>query len=171
MPPEELAGKYKKSFEKLKQKLREDLAEYLRIFILDGLQIRDDSEGQQVITDINNAFKEAQIGCQIGKAAFRDFDLEEIKRIAQEHRQKVEKIYKAYFDRHTCLYAAGYSCNPDNPQPPLIYNDIVDKFYDESADRWISRDKPLGVAILIFIKENKIIEEDKHEQTRERKEI
>lgn len=119
----------------MKQQLKEELEEYLRLFALDGLQFRDDDEGRQLVDEINRAFREGQIGKRVGRAAFREFDLEKIKQIAQEHRQKVEGIYKAYFDRHTCLYAAGPSWDPDNPQPPLIYNDIVDKFYDEAAGR------------------------------------
>ena len=169
-----MAGKYKKPFEKLKQQLKEELEEYLRLFILDGLQIWDDDEGQRLIDEINQAFKEAQIGKQVGRAAFREFDLEKIKRIAEEHRQRVQGIYKAYFDRHTCLYAAGPSWDPDDPQPPLIYNDIVDKFYDKAAGGWISKEKPPGAAILIFIKsENKTTEqkEDNDEHTGERKEV
>lgn len=160
-----MAGKYKKAFEKLKQQLKEELEEYLRLFILDGLQIRDDSEGQQLIDEINRAFKEGQIGKRVGRAAFREFDLEKIKQIAQEHRRKVEGIYKAYFDRHTCLYAAGPSWDPDNPQPPLIYNDIVDKFWSEETGGWITREKPPGDAILIFIKGDKpdTKKEDNHE--------
>lgn len=170
VPPEELAGKYKKPFEKLKQQLKEELEEYLRLFILDGLRIRDDDEGQRLIGEINQAFKEAQIGKQVGRAAFREFDLEKIKRIAQEHRQRVMGIYKAYFDRHTCLYAAGPSWDPENPQPPLIYNDIVDKFYDEAAGGWISKEKPPGAAILIFIKsENKTTEQKEETPWTERK--
>ena len=66
-----MAGKYKKPFEKLKQQLKEELEEYLRLFILDGLQIRDDDEGQRLIDEINQAFKETQIGKQVGRAAFR----------------------------------------------------------------------------------------------------
>lgn len=160
-----MAGKYKKSFEKLKQQLKEELEEYLRLFVLDGLQVRNDDEGQQVIAEINQAFKEAQIGRQVGRAAFREFDLEKIKRIAEEHRRKVGGIYKAYFDRHTCLYAAGPSWDPDNPQPPLIYNDLVDKFWSEETGGWITREKPPGDAILIFIKGDKpdTKKEDNHE--------
>ena len=150
--PEELAGKYKKPFEKLKQQLKEELEAYLKAYILDGLKIRDDDEGRQVIADIGQSFKEARIGRQVSRAAFREFDLEKIKRIARGHRRKVEEIYKAYFDRHTCLYAIGYQAM-DNPQPPLIYNDIVDRFYDGTAERWISKEKPPGAAILIFISE------------------
>ena len=169
-----MAGKYKKPFEKLKQQLKEELEEYLRLFVLEDLKVIDDDEGRQIIAEINQAWQQAEVGRQIGRAAFREFDLEKIKQIAQKHRQRVHGIYKAYFDRHTCLYAAGPSWDPDNPQPPLIYNDIVDKFYDEAAGGWISKEKPPGAAILIFIKsENKTTEqkEDHHEQTGERKEI
>lgn len=160
-----MAGKYKKPFEKLKQQLKEELEDYLRLFVLDGLQIRDDDEGQRIVAEINQAFKEAQIGSRVGRAAFREFDLEKIKRIAEEHRQRVAGIYKAYFDRHTCLYAAGPSWDPDNPQPPLIYNDLVDKFWSEETGEWITREKPPGDAILIFIKGDKpdTKKEDNHE--------
>lgn len=160
-----MAGKYKKPFEKLKQQLKEELEEYLRLFALDGLQFRDDDEGRQLVDEINRAFREGQIGKRVGRAAFREFDLEKIKQIAQEHRQKVEGIYKAYFDRHTCLYAAGPSWDPDNPQPPLIYNDLVDKFWSEETGEWITREKPPGDAILIFIKGDKpdTKKEDNHE--------
>ncbi|MCM1221462.1 MAG: hypothetical protein NC548_43985 [Lachnospiraceae bacterium] len=168
-----MAGKYKKPFERLKQQLKEELEEYLRLFVLEGLKVLNDDEGQRLIDEINRAWKQAEIGRRIGRAAFREFDLGKIQQIAQEHRRKVWGIYKAYFDRHTCIYAAGPCWDPDNPQTPLIYNDIVDKFYDEAAGRWINREKPPGAAILIFIKENKTTEqkEDNHEQTGERKEI
>ena len=85
-----MAGRYKKPFEKLKQQLKEELEEFLRLFILDGLQFRDDDEGRQLVDEINRAFREGQIGKRVGRAAFREFDLEKIKQIAQEHRQKVE---------------------------------------------------------------------------------
>ncbi len=173
VPPEELAGKYKKPFEKLKQQLKAELEEYLRLFLLEGLRIFDDDEGSQVIDQINQALAEARIGRQIGQAAFQEFDLGKIRRIALEGRRRVEEIYKAYFDRHTCLYAASASWDPDNPQPPLLYNDIVDKFWSEETGEWITREKPPGDAILIFVRENKTTEqkENNHEQTGERKEI
>lgn len=149
--PEELEGKYKKPFEKLKKQLKEELEEYLRFFVLDGLQIRNDEEGRQVIAEINLAFKEMKIGKRVRRAAFKDFDLGKIMMIAQEYRQIVELIYKAYFDRHTCLYVPACSWDPDNPKPPLIYNDIVDKFWDDETNKWLDRERPPGDAILIFI--------------------
>ena len=55
-----MAGKYKKPFEKLKQQLKEELEEYLRLFVLDGLQFRDDDEGRQLVDEINRAFREGR---------------------------------------------------------------------------------------------------------------
>lgn len=101
VPPEELAGKYKKPFENLKRQLKEELEDYLRLFILNGLQVRNDDEGQRIIAEINQAFKEAQIGSRVGRAAFREFDLEKIKRIAEECRQRVAGIYEAYKENKT----------------------------------------------------------------------
>ena len=63
-----MAGRYKKPFEKLKQQLKEELEEYLRLFILDGLQFRDDDEGRQLVDEINRAFREGQIGKRVGRA-------------------------------------------------------------------------------------------------------
>lgn len=163
VPPEELAGKYKKSFQKLSKQLKRELEEYLSLFILDGIKIIDNDEGHQVAEQINQAWKQAGIEQQIKRAAFLEFDLEKIKRIAKEQRQRVMGIYKAYFERHTCLYAAGPSWDTDNPQPPLIYNDIVDKFYDEATGGWISKNKPPGAAILIFIKSENITTEQKED--------
>lgn len=107
-----MAGKYKKPFERLKQQLKEELEEYLRLFILEDLKIIDNDEGQKLIAEINQAWQQAEAGRRIGRAAFREFDLGQIQKIAQEHRQKVQEIYEAYFDRHTCLYAAGPSWDP-----------------------------------------------------------
>jgi len=153
VPPEELAGRYRKSFERLKQQLKGELEEYLRISVLGGLRVIDNDEGRRVADRINRAWKESGAGRVVSRAAFWEFDLWKIKRTAQEHRRKAEEIYREYLDRHTCLYAAGPSWDPDSPQPPLIYNDIVDKFYDEAAGGWISREKPPGAAVLIFLRE------------------
>ena len=62
MPPEELAGKYKKPFEKLKQQLKEELEEYLRLFVLEDLKVIDDDEGRQIIAEINQAWQQAEVG-------------------------------------------------------------------------------------------------------------
>lgn len=43
------------------------MEEYLRLFILEDLKVIDDDEGRRTIAEINQAFKEAQIGRQVGR--------------------------------------------------------------------------------------------------------
>ena len=52
-----------------------------------------------------------------------------------------------------CLYTWGQCYAEESTATPLIYNDLVDKFWDEATGEWIDREKPPGAAILIFISE------------------
>lgn len=153
LSPEDLAGKYRKSFLRQRQKLKEELEEYLNAFVLEGIRILDNEEGRDVAGSIIRMLRSDGAGEQAGRAAFQELDLGEVVRIAQEQRDMVWDIYGAYLGRHTCLYAAGPSWDPDDPQPPLIYNDILDKFYNAESGRWEHREKPPGAAVLIFLRE------------------
>ena len=150
VPPEDLKGKYKVPFENLVNQLREELSDFVSAYCFHGLIIRKCDE-PELMKEINQAFEDSGVGKAIGCAAFKNFDLEEVKRIAEETRQRVYQIWKAYFHRHTCLYAYGQCFAEDKPHTPLIYNKLVDKFWDEQTEMWIHREKPEGDAILIFI--------------------
>lgn len=152
VPPEDLAGKYKVPFQNLKNQLKREVQEYLETYCLGGLLIaKDDCE--EVVAEINQAYADADVGKRIGRAIFKDFDLEAVKQIAEEHRQRIYKIWERYFNEHTCLYANAPCFIEGNPQIPFIYNTLVDKFWDESTGTWIDREKPPGEALLISISE------------------
>lgn len=148
--PEDLKGKYKVPFENLVNQLREELSDFVSAYCFQGLVIRKSDE-PELMKEINQAFEDSGVSKAIGCAAFKNFDLEEVKRLAEDARQRVYQIWKAYFHRHTCLYAYGQCFAEDNPHTPLIYNKLVDKFWDEQTKMWIHREKPEGDAILIFI--------------------
>lgn len=148
--PEDLKGKYKVPFQKLKHQLAEELEEYLRQYCLAGLVIK--SKDDPVVAKIQKSLDDNQIGKRVGQAAFRRFDLEEIKSIAENQRREVMRIWKEYFNEHVCLYTWGQCYAEKSTATPLIYNDLVDKFWDEATGEWIDREKPPGDAILIFIK-------------------
>ena len=148
--PEDLKGKYKVPFEKLVSQLQEELSDYVSSCCFHGLIIRKCDE-PEFMKEIHQTLEDFGVSKAVGCAAFKNFDLEEVKRIAEEARQRVYQIWKAYFNRHTCLYAYGQCFAEDNPHTPLIYNKLVDKFWDEHTKMWISREKPEGDAILIFI--------------------
>lgn len=147
--PEDLKGKYKVPFQKLKHQLAEELEEYLRQYCFAGLPVKKDDP---VVEKIQKSFDDNQIGKRVGQAAFRRFDLEEIKKIAAEWRREVVEIWTEYFNEHVCLYTWGQCYAEESTAIPLIYNDLVDKFWDEATGEWIDREKPPGDAILIFIK-------------------
>lgn len=149
--PADLEGKYKVSFQKLKQQLKAELEAYLKAFCLEDIVIRAD-DGEEIIKAINKAFKDNEIGRRVGRAAFKNFDLIEVVEIAKEHKDRLWQIYAPYFHKHDCLYVARGCFQEDNPQTPLIYNDLVDKFYNEDKQEWIEMEKPPGDAILIFLK-------------------
>lgn len=148
--PEDLAGKYRVSFQKLKEKLKAETESYLAAYCFSGFRIRQDDSGD-LLAAINRSIQESQVAKRACRAVFRNFSLQEVQEIAAEQRQRIAELYAGYFGRHICLYAAGPCWDMENPQNPLIYNDLVDKFWDDGAGEWISREKPPGAAVLIFI--------------------
>lgn len=149
--PEDLRGKYKSAFEKLKNELRDALSDYLKAYCLEGITVKQD-DGAEFIEACNRSFIDSGIGKAVGIAAFKSFDLAEVQRIAEAHRKKIMELWEPYFHKHTCIYAYG-QCFAEDPDNPLIYNDLVDMFWDEAAGGWIKKEKPAGDAILIFIKQ------------------
>lgn len=149
VPEADLRGKYKIPFQKLKHQLADELIEYLKAYCLSDLLIREPKD--KLVERINQSFIQDNIGKRVGRAAFKDFDIEEVKRVAEEWKSTVYWIWTEYFNEHTCVYTYGQCYAEDDPGTPLIYNDLVDKFWDEDTKRWIVREKPPGDAILIFI--------------------
>lgn len=148
--PADLTGRYAVPFRKLKEQLCRELEGYLKAYCLEGLVILNDAEGDALIRQMNAAFLEIGTGRKVGRAAFKDFDLAAVRAAAQELRQNVRGLWRAYFDKHTCLYVYGECFAEDAPNSPLIYNQLVDKFLDETTGKWTGREKPPGDAILIF---------------------
>lgn len=149
VPEEDLKGKYKVPFEKLKCKLKNELEKFLKEYILSGLIVKSDTD--KVINKIDEVITNECVGKRIRKAAFQHYDLEEVKQIAEECRKKVLVVWQQYFNEHVCLYIYGQCFHDTKPDNPLIYNDLVDKFYCEDTGSWIDREKPPGDAFLLYI--------------------
>lgn len=141
--PEDLEGKYRNAFQKLKEKLKAETESYLSIYCFSGFKIRyDDSE--ELAAAIDRSIKKNQIAKRAGRAVFQNFNLDELQEIAKEQRQRVAALYAEYFNYHTYLYASKDYWEANDPQNPLIYNDLVDKFWDKKTGTWIDREKFLG---------------------------
>lgn len=164
--PADLAGKYKVPFEKLKHQLRDELSDFLKAYSLEQLTLTQDKHGyfEKFVEDVNRIFITSDFGKRAGKAAFKDFDLEQIKHLAEELRTKIyTEAWTPYFHRHDCLYATAECFAEDNPQTPRIYNSLVDKFWNEGTGEWIE-EKQTAPALLIYIQGDKAQEGTAHEQ-------
>lgn len=138
--PADLAGKYKVPFEQLKAQLKETLETYLRVYSLEQLVFTTDNQGylEKFAETVNRIFSESGMGKRVGRAALKEFDLEQVKRLAEELRVRIyNEAWVPYFQKHTCLYLTEECLADNNPQPPRIYNNLVDKFWNEEIDEWI----------------------------------
>jgi len=137
--PEDLAGKYKAPFQKLKAQLASELSEYLKAYSLEELKVIQDNNGFKEFTEaVNRIYAESGMGKRVGKAAFKDFDLEQVKNLAEELRLRIyNEAWVPYFQRHTCLYLTEACLADTNPQSPRIYNSLVDMFWNVSTGEWI----------------------------------
>lgn len=152
VPPEDLAGKYKVPFEKLKTQLKAEMETYLKEYSLDGLHVKKDNEGyfEAFVKAVNRIFSDIDMRRQIGKAAYEEYNLNKVKQLAEQLRSRVyTEAYAPYLQNYTCLYATEACFNEDNPQSPRIYNSLVDKFWDERTGKWIS-DKEAGAPVAMI---------------------
>lgn len=157
---EVLKKKYKAGYEKLTEQIKEQAIEIIRPIATEPPEwLKDCKIKQEYMDELVAAFDkvyEAE-GCakKIGTALYKHYSIEEARKIAEEINQQYREEILKIFHQKTCLYAAGPCWVEDNPETPLIYNDLVDKFWSEETGEWITREKPSGDAILIFIKGDK----------------
>lgn len=149
--PEDLAGKYKVPFQKLKAQLTDELSEYLKAYSLEGLKVIQDNNGEKFAEAVNRIYLDTGIGKRVGKAAFKDFDLEQVKQLAEELRLRIyNEAWVPYFQKYTCLYLTEECLAEENPQTPRIYNSLVDKFWNVSTGEWIA-EATKEPALLMYI--------------------
>ena len=136
--PEDLAGKYKVPFEKLKEQLKKELQEFLKTYSLERLELREGDKLNEFVSAAERIFKTTDLGKQAGRAVFQEFDIEKVKQCAEELRIRIyNEAWLPYFQKFTCLYATPECFVPENPQTPRIYNSLVDKFWNEDKEEWI----------------------------------
>ena len=120
----------------------------------------------QIAEAFNKAYRDGGYAHRIGQALYKRYSAEELLQLAAEFNKGFQAAVIEIFHRATCLYTTAENWNPENPVIPRIYNDLVDKFYDEEAGEW--RDPKPGEhenTLLIFIKGDK--EEEKGGQSHE----
>ena len=161
VPPEDLAGKYRVPFQKLKHQLADELSDYLMAYCMEGLELVQDNKGyfDTFIASVNRIIQETIVGRRVGQVVFVSLDIEQVKRIAEELRIKIyNEAWVPLFQNHMCLEVTEECLSDDNPLSPRIYNSLTDNYYNESTGEWEKRKTARKPAIYIYI------QEERHEQ-------
>lgn len=127
--PEDLAGKYKVPYEKLRKELHDDLLFYLQTVAFEQIVVLAE-DAQWFVAKFNHLYRSLRISERIYKAAYKNYDLEAVKVVACELREAVLRLYREYMVKHTCLYAKASCFDAEKPQQPLVYNDVLNKVYE-----------------------------------------
>ncbi|MCM1219490.1 MAG: hypothetical protein NC548_33845 [Lachnospiraceae bacterium] len=169
VPLDVLKTKYKAGYEKLTGQIKEQAIALIMPIATRRPEWLEDCEikaeyAKEITEAFNGLYEAGGYAKKIGTALYKHYSIEEALKIAEEINQKYREELLKIFHQKTCLYAAG-PCWAEDPEVPLIYNDLVDKFWSEESGEWITREKPPGDAILIFIKGDKpdTKKEDNHE--------
>lgn len=154
--PEDLEGKYKVPFDKLREQLRDELADYVRACALKDLVLVRDEHFEAFSEAVSQIWSEGNFGKRIGTSAFKDMDLEKIKLVADDFRSKVKQgAWIPYFNKHTCLRATAECFDENSSTVPKIYNTLVDKFWNENTGEWEKVECAFEPALLIYTQEEK----------------
>lgn len=87
--PEDLKGKYGKSFQALKAKLAQDTKKYLQYAIFGSLYWEDSEHGRKAMKKAQAILDEMEIGKRAGKAVFTDMNIDALIDLAQSARNRI----------------------------------------------------------------------------------
>ena len=157
VPLETLKTKYAVPYNKLIEDIKAELKSIAVQFPpwLEGRKIRKEYT-EEICEIFNRLYEAGGYSKKLGTAAFKNRDAPEAIRIANEIAAAFQQEVEAYTTTKACLYATQPCWNPENPERPKIYNDLLRMFWDEERQAW--REPEPGEtepAILIFIDKGK----------------
>ena len=110
---------------------------------------------QEIADVFDQIYREGDYAKKIGCALYRHYSADEVQRLCVEINRKYRSELTKYFHSKTCLYTTAESWSLERPAIPRIYNELVDKFWDEGQGQWITGGHPPGQAVLVFISGDK----------------
>ncbi len=156
VPLEVLQTKYKDAYEKLKAEIKTETQALTRPIAmkmppwLEGQPIKQEY-AEEMAGAFNQLYEAGGYAKKIGQALYKHYSITEALQIAGEVNGEYQEALLKIFHQKTCLYTTAENWDPENPVTPRIYNDLVDKFWDEEKGEWITAEKPPGNALLLFI--------------------
>lgn len=167
VPLEVLKTKYKAAYEQLCQDIKDEAQKYLKQVIvkspdfLEGTKIKN-KYMDELVDIYNQLYESGDYAKKIGHALFKNYSIPEAEALAKEVSAVFREEALKYFHSKTCLYATAECFDLKDTKTPKIYNDLIDKFWDEETGTWREpRDDERQNALLIFVGDKK--EEKKDE--------
>ena len=139
VPPELLRTKYQKPYRELKKKIKEVANRILNSRMIDGIVIRNDEAGQDLIKKMQMLIKEkeeAGYNKELGRILCKEYDTGKFLLEVKQMQTEMWKLWINYWQGYCCLYVLPE--NLEEPYlPPRIYNELTDEFLvDEEKNIW-----------------------------------
>ncbi len=156
VPLDVLKTKYKAGYEKLTADIKAEAVELIKPMAtrppewLADCKIKTEYM-EEIAAAFNGIYEAGGYAKKIGMALYKHYSITEALQIAGEVNGEYQEALLKIFHQKTCLYTTAENWDPENPVTPRIYNDLVDKFWDEEKGEWITAEKPPGNALLLFI--------------------
>lgn len=151
VPKTDLLGKYIVPYTKLRDQLREDIKVYLASTVWPDIYVFE-NDFDNFVKSFEKIIKDLDAEHRLSEAAYERYDITEIQSIACELREAILRLYKAYVDKYTCLYAKDECWDVEKPCDPLIYNDIRNQFWDKRMGWRDPLPGEAGPAIKIYVR-------------------
>lgn len=170
VPLEVLKTKYKAAYEKLIAEIKTEAQAIIKPIVarppswLEGQLIKQEYN-EEIAAIFNQLYQEGGYAKRIGQALYKRYSADEARQLAEEINQKYQEGLLKIFHQATCLYTTAENWDPENPVTPRIYNNLVDKFWNEEMGEWTTGEKPPGNALLLFITGKEPEKEERHEQS------
>ena len=171
VPLEILKTKYKAAYDKLREEIKAEAMTFIKPIAsrppswLEGQLIKQEYVNE-IAAAFNKLYEEGGYANRIGQALYKRYSIEEARQLAEEINRKYQEELLKIFQQKTCLYTTAENWDPENPVTLRIYNDLVDKFWDEERGERTAGEKPPGNALL-FITGKEPEKEEHHGQGEE----
>lgn len=134
-----LKTKYQKPYRELKEKIKEVANRILNSRMTEGIVIRNDEAGQELLKKMQALIKEkeeAGYNKELGRILCKEYDTGKFLQAVKQMHTEMWNLWITYWQGYCCLYVLPENWEEPYP-PPRIYNELTDEFLvDEEKNIW-----------------------------------
>lgn len=144
-----LKTQYKAAYENLLLRINQTATAFAKEVTLKGIAVNPDIPLEDQIFAINQTIANSGLLKEMGKSLSRNYDVEDLHRLALVLRGLIESDLRPYVSSQDCLVADLF----DIEQEPVIYNTLTKKVYKN--DTWVDQELDLQGKLLVYLKPDK----------------